>query len=458
MPLIPKVPFVSGAVFTPEVATEMTGITFDNQPTYYGHFNKIADADLSDDPGALKNRVGALSANLKVTAGTGLNANYAAGKLLYGTTLYNIGASSIALAASTTNYIYGDLTGAILATSTQPPIVRALLATVLTNTSGVVSVTDYREGVSVEVVKPYNLSTRNFGGRGDQGNFLAVGGEILADGEYYYRNFTVPLGLSITISKLAYIYCTGTVNIAGTINVTPSTQGGGGTIASRTSLCIAGQGLGAGINQLLPLTYSFRASPIGSGGSSGFVYGNNTAIQQVLIDNLTGGGGSGGGGIIFEAAGAITVTGSILANGTAGAPGFLIDNGTIGYALGGGGGGSGGSITLKSLGSIVVSGTLSANGGAGGGGLPGNANVSAESGSGGGGGIITIQSPSINTTGSILSVNGGAAGAPSGVPITIFRGFGGIGGSYGGLSGQIIGDGGIGDAGIIRTQTFSPIG
>lgn len=459
MPLIPKVPFVSGAVFTPEVATEMTGITFDDQPTYYGHFNKISDEDLSDDVGAIKNRVATLSTNLKVSAGTGLNANYAAGKLLYGTTLFNIGASSVALSASTTNYVYGSSSGTILATASQPPIIRALLATVTTNTTGVVSVTDYREGVSVEAVRPFTLSVRNFGGRGDQGNFTAVGNEILSDGEYYYNNFTVPLGVTITVNRLGYIYCSGNVNVAGTIIVSPASQGGGGVIPQLANTCIPGQGLGAGTNERLPYAYSFRSSPIGSGGSSGFAV--STVSSSFLTVNNTspgGAGGEGGGGVIFEAAGTITVTGSILANGTAGAVGRDFDNGTVRYSIGGGGGGSGGSITLKSLGALIVSGTLSANGGAGGGGTPGNTQVSAEGGSGGGGGIITIQSPGINTTGSILSANGGAAGSPGSILAVPYKGFGGVGGSYGGLSGQIVGDGGAGNVGIIRTQAFSPIG
>ena len=458
MPLIAKVPFVSGAVFTPEVATEMTGVTFDDQPAYIGHFNKIADADLSDAPGAIKSRVGLLSTNLKVSAGTGLNANFAAGTLLYGTTLFTLGASSISLTASATNNIYGSTTGTIVATVNPPPVIRALLATVVTNTTGVVSVTDYREGVSVEVVKPYTLSIRNFGGRGDQGNFLAAGGEVLADGEYYYNNFTVPLGVTISIQRLAYIYCSGTVTIAGTVNVSAASLGGSaGTLGTANYASLPGQGLGAGISESLPNTYSFRSSPIGSGGSSGLAI-SNVARGSTLITTGQAGGGAGGGGVIFEAAVAISVTGTITASGTGGGVGFTQDDGTNRTAVGGGGGGSGGSITLRSLGSIIVSGALSAVGGAGGNAGGGNATVSSETGAGGGGGIITIQSPAINTTGSTILVTGGVAGTPNGAIGTTYTGFGGVGGAYGGASGTIVGQGGAGGIGILRTQSFIPVG
>ena len=457
MALIPFVPFTSGAVFTPEIANAIAVPTFDDQTQYFGHLARIKDTDLDTGVNSLMARVGTLGLNLKVSAGSGLNANFAAGRLLYGTTLFTLGASSITLAASSLNYIYGTLSGTIVASTALPPIVRALLATVTTNTTGVIGVQDYREGVSVEVVKPYTLSIRNFGGRGDLGDFLATGNEILNDGEYYFNNFTVPLGKTIIVGKLAYIYCSGVVNIAGQIVVSPASAGGGGVIGSTTNLCIPGQGLGGGVNELLPLTYSFKASPIGSGGSSGFCFGNSPA-SQLQINTIQGAGGAGGGGLSFEVAGSIVVTGSILANGADATIGLVFDDGVTRYAIGGGGGGSGGSVTLKSLGAIIVSGVISCAAGKGGNGVVGNSQVSAEGGSGGGGGIITIQSPAINTTSSVLTVTGGAAGIAGGSAVVVYRGNGGIGGSYGGVSGQILGDGGAGTAGIVRTQSFTPLG
>lgn len=458
MPLLPKVPFVSGSVYTPEVATEMTGITFDDQPQYYGHFNKILDVDLSDAPGALKARVASNDLNLKVTAGAGLNAIYTSGLAVYGIQSFTITGSSLALAASTTNYIFVGIDGVVRATATQPPIVRSLLAVVTTNATGVVSVNDQRKGYKLESIEPLASTVKNFGGRGDSGAFVGTNvTPALEDGEYYFTDFTVPTGVTITVSKLAKIYCTGNVNIAGTINVTTASLGGSPFIAGFNGSYYSGQGLvgsGAGSagGEVPGSTYSYLLSPVGSGGSSGgyIIVGNYTVTTKQ--------GGDGGGCVWIEAAGSITVTGNINANGIGGLDAGFLGNTTNGFVLGAASGGSGGLVLLRSLSSLVISGVLSVRGGNGGVGLINANSWGAESGCGGGGGRIILSSPSINTTGSTLNLQGGLAGNnnASGATSVVLNGNGGSFGGVGGSASSAIGQpGGIG---LLTTRLVSPVG
>lgn len=456
MPLINKVPFVSGSVYTPEIATEMAGITFDDLPQYYGHFAKIADADLSDAPGSIKTRVAGNDLNLKVTAGAGLNALYAAGRALYANTVFDIAASSVSLVASTTNYVFVGINGLVVSTSALPPIVRALLAIVNTNTTGVVSITDTREGYKLEVIKPIAFTVRNFGGRGDSGAFLALGGELLDEGEYYYTDFTVASGRTITVGKLARIYCTGSVNIAGVVNVTTGALGGAAYIINSPNGAgggLAGQGFGAATGEQPSNPYTTLVSPVGSGGcSGGYVFVGSPGSQQ------TARGGDGGGGLIMEAAGNISITGTINANGLSGATANTIGNTTTGAITGASGGGSGGNITLKSLGVIVVSGTLNVLGGNGGNGVVNNAGLGAEGGCAGGGGRVYLGAPNINTTGSTINVNGGLAGGATNVGSTFVclntngGSYGGIGGSAASISGQ------PGATGVVTIKLITPLG
>ena len=463
MALIPYVPFTSGAVFTPEVANAIAVPVFDGQTQYFGHLPKILDTDLDDSVTGLKNRVALLSLNLKVTAGSGLNANFASGKLLYGTTLFNLNSSSITLTASALNYIYGTFDGNILASTAQPPIVRALLATVSTNTTGVVTVTDYREGISVEVVKPYTLSVRNFGGQGDGGDFVAVGGEVLKDGEYYYNNFTVGIGKTITISQLARIFCSGDFIIQGSVVVTTATAGAAPyTVAGAKFFNgLTGTGFGGSTTEDPGVTYGYVLSPVGSGGGGGAVSTNDTTAKI-----YTTAGGAGGGGLLLEVAGKVNISGSITADGQAGSDALLSPAGaTVGsyFGIGGAGGGSGGLILIKALISIVIGGTVSASGGAGGNSEPtGTADRSTEPGGGGGGGRIVLFSPTINTTGSVLAVLGGTNGSNVGsFPNAPVYGAGASGGSYGGTGSDqlpLSGTQSLAMPGVITIKNRVPVG
>lgn len=457
MPLIPYAPFTSGTVFTPEIANEIARPVFDGLTQYFGHNPKILDSDLDDGASSLKNRVGALGLNLRVSAGSGLNANHASGRLLYGTTLYTLGASSVSLAPSAVNYVYGSLGGAVIASTTLPPVIRALLATVTTNTTSVIAVADYREGVSVEVVKPFASSLRNFGGRGDQGSFVATNNEVLSDGEYYFSSFNVPSGVTLIIDKLVKIYCTGSAVILGAITVTQAATGGsasifGGSLALTPGSTGQGFGSAAGENPSSP--YSHHVSPVGSGGCSGgmVLAGNNIAAT-------TKAGGNGGGCFWIEAAGSINVSGTIVANGTAGTAGAVSGDSTNGTATSAGSGGSGGLILFKSLESVVVNGTLSVAGGAGGSGAA-LSGLNAESGCGGGGGRVVVLSPSINTTGSTLNLAGGSAGTGGLADLSGVRNSTNTnGGSYGGMGGSASASTGQpGGSGVLVFKSFAPIG
>ena len=459
MALIPFVPFTSGAVFTPEVANAIAVPVFDDQVQYFGHLAKIKDTDLDSSVTGIFSRVASNELNLKVTAGSGLNALYASGRAIYGTTVFTIIAGSLSLTASATNYIYINTAGQILSSAVLPPTVRALVATVATNTTGVTVITDLREGYKLEPVKPLTSSVKNFGGRGDSGAFVAAGGEVLADGEYYFTDFTVAAGLTISIDKLARIYCTGNALIAGTVNVMQASRGGGAVInQSGSTVGGAGQGGGGGFAESVPATYNHLASPVGSGGGGGYASRDFTGGGTIY----TAVGGDGGGCCWIEAAGSITISGSIFADGTGGANGTVsasITPGTL-FGTGAAGGGSGGLVLLKALNSIIVSGTISAKGGNGGNGVPGDINRSSESGGGGGGGRIVMFAPNINTTGSSLDRSGGSAGSSPALASN-FPFFSSVGGSYGGLGGGsagVAGNGQQGAIGILVTRNFTPIG
>jgi hypothetical protein len=181
-------------------------------------------------------------------------------------------------------------------------------------------------------------------------------------------------------------------------------QGGGqpGVLSGSPSPGAGGGGYGgaggAGANGELP------------GGAGGSTYGGNLAT---LLQGGSGGGaapnsnggGGGGGAIELGAAGSITISGSISANG-----GDWSGSG----ALGGAGGGSGGGILLDAN-SVLLTGSLLANGGAGNHFtyVPGGDNEFLEAGGGGGGGVISILTATdgFENQGGIIDVSGGAGGS-----------------------------------------------
>ena len=189
-----------------------------------------------------------------------------------------------------------------------------------------------------------------------------------------------------------------------------------------------------------------------NGGSGGTTYGNGTEMGSPGGDvsgnsNYGDAYGGHGGGHLIVRADALTVNGSLLANGAGGDPG-VSPNGGTGAGGSGGGGGSGGSIDVQvNTLSVSSTGVISANGGAGGDGEDGQQSGigfgmydGGDGGGGGGGGYVHIA-----------TVAGGSTSLGS---ITAAAGSGGSKGlKYGtGIDGY---DGNVGSAGTVSTTTWS---
>jgi hypothetical protein len=209
-------------------------------------------------------------------------------------------------------------------------------------------------------------------------------------GEYYYTNFTVPYGNTVTVgavegSKGLIVHATGTCTIAGTITATGNSVigdawlggtgggGGGGTAAGNASAALHESFAG--------LTTSSGGAAGGGAGSTHAGYPNNSSIRAALgggngFDLLntggstggqggnSGGAGGAGGSVVVLICGRIvgtdgTHTGSISANGIAGTAASANNTGA-------GGGGGGGILVLSSRASVSTWPTLSVTGGAGG--------------------------------------------------------------------------------------------
>jgi len=209
-------------------------------------------------------------------------------------------------------------------------------------------------------------------------------------GEFYYTNFTVPYGNTVTVSDPSglVIHATGSCTIAGTIRANVGTisygyggasgGGGGGGTAAGT----AGMG-----SQQLPANSPTQVSGGSAGAASGGVggignnlsYFGNYALRSVLNSGATGGhflnGGNGGTGGSSGGAGGIggngvvlicgsitgtdgTHTGSINVSGGAGNP-------PAANSTGGGGGGGGGLAILSSRSTVTTWPTIYSTGGPG---------------------------------------------------------------------------------------------
>lgn len=315
---------------------------------------------------------------------------------------------------------------------------------------------------------------RSFGGNGGNGgttDYNSTNGATLGEGVYYYRNFTVTAGHTITVDKFARIYCSGTVTINGQIIVTQASYGG---VPGNLSFNGAqGGNVGFGVGRQRPLTagdkygtagtkYPWTLQPFGTGGTSG--YGSSTAPST--SDYTAGGGGNGGGGLIIEAAGAIAITlssagSSITANGTNGTNGTV----SLGTASAtGGGGGSGGVVVLSSLTSITFNANsqsfavISANGGNGGTGVTTILDGSAGGAGGGAGGWVVLTAPTITYSGSptpTITVNGGNGSNLVGIAGSPGGGFGGACAGDGGVNGA--GNGSAGQSGQVIQRTWKEV-
>lgn len=329
-------------------------------------------------------------------------------------------------------------------------------------------------------------SYENFYGTGEEGDVIFSSntnipsdnhGEIVVK---QYKNCTINLGVTVTTSNPCrglVIFCTGDLNVAGTLTMTAK-GGGVGNKATEFNYNIPDTSLsfntssngGSGVQswnfspsgsiwypkyrQTVPLrnpvavTVAPAAGTAGvfsCGGGGGGGVGGSTCPTGPSAGGpggnggygslFAGGGGGGGGGAAwcaFAPAGT-SATGEIGGSG-----GFAI---TGGPGVGGGGGGAGtpagtggsssagsGTATPSSPGStgtggllIVIvrgnvsnTGTISSNGSNGGAGGTGNAANGAPGGSSGGGRIIIVYGGTYSNTGTVQANGGGSPGASGG--------------------------------------------
>jgi hypothetical protein len=479
--------FSDGSIFTPDLADlAYEAPIFDDQPQYKGHRARILDSELSNTSGQIKDRVSVVTNNLKCSVGSGLVVTYTSGSVrLPSGALYAIAAGSITVTNNVTGYYVWVNSAGTIEQGQTPPVIRVLLAQYTTVSGSITALADIRGGAGYPDIRPVTASIRSFGGNNATDLTATSLDAVYGDGEYYFRNFTVPAGVSITVDKLAKFHCSGNVNIAGTINIAAWVLGGGGTayklnpgVLTSTGTVTsgagsggavsvtatlggslvggeAGSGFGGGSGEAAKSVYNHLVSPVGSGGGAGYITNNDTTPRQVNNNY----GGNGGGCLWIEAAGSITVTGTINVNGSAGAA--ALDS--TGVIFGGCGGGSGGLVLLRSLTSITLgsAGVINANGGAGGTGIStlasGGGTITAEPGSGGGGGRVLFFAPSITKSGTV-NVNGGAVGGwQVNATARTNLALGGCGGSYGGEGGNQL-PYEAGDAGVYQEKTFVPIG
>ena len=448
---MPKTTFVKGTKVTKEFLNALQAIVFDGADLD-GHYPKLTNASLDNSSGALLNDWTAFKNALGVTSTTGLVATYTGGTVtLSNGTLATIAPGTIALANSATNYLYIDRTGTLVASLVYPSI--GVPIAQITTVGGAISgsIIDLRPRYQI---LPVPQAIKVFGGLGGEGALLVpTGSTFFLSGEHWYTSITVQVGATLTINGSAFFYCSGNVQIDGTVNVVPSIKGGQGYFGGlkvQDYPNTAGSGIGGGnsVNQAASPAYDYFTSPLGSGGAGGWVsIGSVTPPGSTIV---TPRGGNGGGCFILEAAGTITITGTIRADGENGQSNTaIVQNPAASYtaSISGGGGGSGGLLFFKSLKSITASAAaiLSVAGGIGGNGFP-NPTTQFSAG-GGGGGYLALYSPNNNTTGATLNLSGGAS--------PYATGFGSVaGGSFGGVGGAA---GQAGSVGILVLRSIVPV-
>ncbi len=498
MPEYPNIPFSEGDAWTPDLAYKsFNSPIFDGLTQYLGHRAKIADGELSDSPGQIKDRVSFLENSLRLTReGNGLILRYASGQvMLPNGNLATITSGLLGVTNNATSVIFVDRDG-IPRVDSRFPAICVPVARVTAVNGAISTIEDYRHP-NLRRVQPNPTALVTFGGQAST-DLTTTNGQVLDQGVYYVRDFTVPAGTTCSVLSGTQIFCSGNARVAGTMTVGfVNNQAPRYPYNLTASGTVGGQiGAGTGSNGS---TYSWAIDGKGSGGSGG-VLQTWTAASW----GYAGAGGAGGGSITIEAAGTITVTGTISANGGNGsaggndnvsnAPGAFINRGTM--AISGSGGGSGGLILLRSLTSVTAptGATLSVRGGNGGTGfgyaIADNQRVAATGGGGGGGGYIVCQSPNTNLSGATTTLTGGTTGDMGVIisytgtnyltqptvgtwraqSIVMWLG-GGTGGAFGGgqalMTASQATEGGLGtnywqrqtaESGLLVLQSFLPIG
>ena len=438
-----KTSFSPGTEVTAAWANAITNPTYAQNPSNDGELPAPTNADLSQAPGQIVPEWTTFRDNFAVSLSSGNVVAYQGGAVTLGSGLKaTISAGTLAI-PNGTYFIYVDSAGVVSSGIDLP--IRSLPMAQLTMAGGALSgsIEDLRPRHTVSP-KPGILSV--FGSDGYEGDWTVTPGATVAvaGGQRRYRNITIGAGATVNVSPgFLKLQASGTVTIAGTINLTPLIAGGqsfsGVAMPQIQMQANPGQGLGgaAGHNSGPKASYSYSAEGTSSSGASGFVWNLGSHPSGVNITSSTG--GAGGGTLVIEAAGAINITGTINANGGNGTNPVvnLADAGGGSTYLTGAGGGSGGLIWLQSAVGITCSAasTLSVRGGNGSnGGGAALAIGPSGGGGGGGGGWLVFSSPLNQTTGSTLTLTGGTAGTSQSGGAGVGVG-GSNGGSYAGQGG-----------------------
>lgn len=228
---------------------------------------------------------------------------------------------------------------------------------------------------------------------------LSPDGSFRDDGVYYFNDFTVSDGATVTIGSYYTDESDGhgvTINIAGNLivesgsQISANGQGYTGTVG-------AGKGAGGSSQSGSGGSYGGLGGTSYNPVSPGTVYGTESATFPYMLGSGGGAGdggtgGSGGGAITLRALGDVTVNGEISADGGVG---------TGGFSSWRPGGGSGGSIFIV-CDNISGSGTITADGG------DGLGTETFPSGAGGGGRISIVYQTALSISLDNVTASGGA--------------------------------------------------
>ncbi|NDC40622.1 MAG: hypothetical protein EBZ77_03585, partial [Chitinophagia bacterium] len=306
-----KTTFSNGTVVTAAFLNAINNPVFVDVADDDGEIPKITNSNLSTASGQILPEWQTFRDALLVTQATTTSISYTAGVVTLATGARQvISAGTIgSLTGSTTYYIFVNTSGTV-SSSTTYPLVGVPLAAVVTSGNVISTITDLRPRFEV---KPVQELIKLIGGNGSDGDFeTGVVGTINTTGAssitlnretYYFKSFTINSGHTVTLSAgVTYIYCSGTVNIAGTITVNQAVAGGingaeGGLVGSGGQITNTSTGLGIGARR--GSAYYWTTQPMGSSGAGpNFVLGGT---GQTAAPN-GGRGGSGGGSVFIQAA------------------------------------------------------------------------------------------------------------------------------------------------------------
>ena len=501
LPLLPNTDFGSVSLWTTDLAYLAFNQVRDGLTQYLGHHALITDAELDTGSGSILARVAAVTNPFLVSqvGTTGSVVTWQSGQFRSPAGVVStIASAQLSLPADSTNYIYINSSGTVTYSTGSSdavafagiPVVRHILAKVVVVSTNISAITDLR-AISIRGASPPASVIRTFGGQSST-DITVTAGQVLT-GTIYCRNFTVPAGISCTITYYTRIVCSGAFTNNGTITVTKLPYGAPSlpTYLSKTG-GTAGSLPGTGF-----VTRGSKYDPtfqnVSSGGSQGSsILPNESGVTNGYV--TLGAGGDAGGSFIVEAYGTITQNGIILADGGNAAANtssyqaadLSVTNGKC--ISSGSGGGAGGLVSFTSLTGITCTGSsiTSVKGGNGGDALIVSAAASpymALGGYGGGGGYISLNTPgTLATTGATFTMTGGVSGAHanySSALITVSPGsykilnttFGiltaGYGAGYGGIGGYMFAQSNDatysyfsiapGSSGQLLTNTYLPL-